>query len=89
MRRVRLDCNPKTWAPHANMNDLPQDLVDALKSAGLAAFFAGCTGAHRREYLKWITEAKRPETRKARIAKAIKGLSEKRAREDARARQSR
>jgi uncharacterized protein YdeI (YjbR/CyaY-like superfamily) len=70
------------------MNDLPQDFVDALKRAGLAAFFADCTGAHRREYLKWIAEAKRPETRKARIAKAIKGLSEKRAQEDTRARKS-
>ena len=71
------------------MNDLPRDFADALESAGLAAFFADCTGAHRREYLEWIAEAKRPETRKARIAKAIKGLSEKRAQEDARARESR
>jgi uncharacterized protein YdeI (YjbR/CyaY-like superfamily) len=70
------------------MNDLPQDFVDALKSAGLAAFFADCTDAHRREYLKWIAEAKRPETRKARIAKAINGLSQKRVQEDTRTRKS-
>ena len=68
------------------MNDLPEDFVDALKRADLAAFFADCTNAHRREYLKWIAEAKRPETRKARIAKAIQGLSEKRAQEEARPR---
>ena len=42
-----------------------------------------------RPYLEWIAEAKRPETRKARIAKAIKGLSEKRAQEDIGARKSR
>jgi uncharacterized protein YdeI (YjbR/CyaY-like superfamily) len=68
------------------MSDLPQDFADALKNAGLGPFFAECTNAHRGEYLKWIVEAKRPETRKARIEKSIKMLSEKRAEEDARAR---
>ena len=67
------------------MIDLPKDFADALKHAGLAAFFADCTNAHRNEYLKWIAGAKRPETRKARIGKAIKMLSEKRAEEDERA----
>ncbi|HLZ53165.1 MAG TPA: YdeI/OmpD-associated family protein [Verrucomicrobiae bacterium] len=68
------------------MSDLPQDFADALKHAGLAAFFADCTNAHRGEYLKWIAGAKRPETRKARMEKSVKMLSEKRAEEDARAR---
>jgi uncharacterized protein YdeI (YjbR/CyaY-like superfamily) len=66
------------------MSDLPKDLAGALKNAGLAAFFAGCTPAHRREYLKWIGEAKRPETRKARIEKAMQMLAEKSAQENAR-----
>jgi len=66
------------------MNDLPQDFAGALQDAGLAAFFADCTHAHRGEYLKWIAQAKRPETRNARIKKAIKMLSEKRAQEAAR-----
>jgi uncharacterized protein YdeI (YjbR/CyaY-like superfamily) len=65
------------------MSDLPPDFADALKNAGLAAFFADCTNAHRGEYLKWIVEAKRPETRKTRIGKSIKMLSQKRAEEDA------
>jgi uncharacterized protein YdeI (YjbR/CyaY-like superfamily) len=68
------------------MNDLPQDFAGALQHAGLSAFFADCTNAHRGEYLKWIAEAKRPETRKARIEKSIKMLSGKRAEEDAHAR---
>ena len=59
------------------MNDLPPDLAAAVKAAGLAEFFAGCTAAHQREYLKWISEAKRPETRKDRIAKTIKMLTAK------------
>lgn len=68
------------------MSDLPQDFADALKHAGLAAFFADCTNAHRGEYLKWIAEAKRPETRKARIEKSVKMISEKRAEAEARTR---
>jgi uncharacterized protein YdeI (YjbR/CyaY-like superfamily) len=66
------------------MSDLPPDLAQALKAAGLAAFFADCTNAHRNEYLKWIGEAKRPEARKARIEKAVKMISEKSAQENAR-----
>jgi len=43
----------------------------------MAAFFADCTAAHQREYLKWIGEAKRPATRSKRIAKAVKMIAEK------------
>ena len=49
-------------------NETPAELTTALERAGLAEFFAGCTAAHRREYLKWIGEAKKPGTRAARIA---------------------
>jgi uncharacterized protein YdeI (YjbR/CyaY-like superfamily) len=66
------------------MNNLPADLTTALQSAGLAGFFAGCTNAHQDEYLKWIGEAKRPETRKNRIAKAVEMVAAKRAEEKAR-----
>lgn len=66
------------------MNDVPPDLEKALAEAGLAAFFAECTNAHRKEYLRWIGEAKREETRKARIAKTAEMLAEKRAEEAAR-----
>jgi uncharacterized protein YdeI (YjbR/CyaY-like superfamily) len=56
------------------MNTIPKDLASALNGAGLTGFFADCTGAHQNEYLKWIAEAKRPETRQARITKAIRML---------------
>ncbi len=65
-------------------NAIPQDFAEALQKADLADFFGGCTGAHQREYLKWIGEAKRAETRKARIAKAMNILSAKSAEEKAR-----
>jgi uncharacterized protein YdeI (YjbR/CyaY-like superfamily) len=68
------------------MNKFPQDIADALKNAGLAEFFADCTPAHRNEYLKWIGEVKRPETRKTRLGKAIQMISNKSAEEKTRAR---
>lgn len=63
------------------MSNIPKEFAEALATAGLAEFFAGCTNAHRREYLKWITEAKRSDTRTARIAQALKMLAKKRAEE--------
>jgi uncharacterized protein YdeI (YjbR/CyaY-like superfamily) len=70
------------------MNDIPPDLTAAVKAAGLAEFFGGCTTAHQREYLKWISEAKRPETRKNRIERTIKMLAAKCAEEKARAKKN-
>jgi uncharacterized protein YdeI (YjbR/CyaY-like superfamily) len=70
------------------MTDIPQELATALKQADLSRFFAGCTEAHRREYLKWIAEAKRPDTRRQRIAKAVEMIRDRAAKEHARVKQS-
>lgn len=67
------------------MTDIPEDLATALKKTGLTEFFAGCTGPHQREYLKWIGEAKRPETRAKRIDQAMVMLGKKCVEEAARA----
>jgi uncharacterized protein YdeI (YjbR/CyaY-like superfamily) len=69
------------------MTNLPQDFLDALRTAGLANFFAEATHAHQREYLRWITEAKRPETRAKRIQQAVERIAQKRAEEAARTKQ--
>lgn len=58
-----------------------------MAGTGLAEFYAGCTASHRREYLKWIGAAKKPETRAARIGKALEMLAERRAKEAAQASQ--
>ncbi|HWA10924.1 MAG TPA: YdeI/OmpD-associated family protein [Opitutaceae bacterium] len=63
----------------------PPDLASALKAADLGEFFAECTDAHRREYLRWLGEAKRPETRATRIVKTVEMLAAKQAEEAARA----
>lgn len=60
---------------------VPNDLASALAHAGLTEFFSGCTPAHKREYLKWIEEAKRPETRQSRIEHSIVMLAQRRSKE--------
>lgn len=57
--------------------ETPADLVSALKKnkKALAAFEA-FSPSHRREYVEWIGEAKRDDTRQRRLATAIEWLSE-------------
>ena len=40
-------------------------------------FFRELPPSHRRNYIRWITEAKQEETRKKRLAKAIEMLNQK------------
>ena len=65
------------------MSDIPKDIAVALKESGLHEFFADCTPSHQREYLKWIGEAKKPETRKRRIEQAMTRIAAKKAEEEA------
>jgi len=54
----------------------PPDLVAALKKSPKAgAAFKAFSASHKREYIEWITEAKRDETRIRRIAQAIVRMS--------------
>ena len=55
----------------------PADLVDALKrNKKAAAAWAGFSPSCRREYIEWITEAKRPETREQRLLTTIEWTAE-------------
>jgi uncharacterized protein YdeI (YjbR/CyaY-like superfamily) len=68
---------PKKRKPLAT----PADLTAALKkSAKARKTFEDFSPSHRREYIEWITEAKREETRKERLGKAMKWLAEGKAR---------
>ena len=59
----------------------PDDLAAALKKNTKARkTFEDFSPSHRREYIEWITEAKREETRKERLAKTMKWLAEGKAR---------
>jgi uncharacterized protein YdeI (YjbR/CyaY-like superfamily) len=59
---------------------LVNDIEEALRAnpAALSAFEA-LPPSHKREYLNWIDEAKRDDTRKRRIAGMIERLTKSRA----------
>ena len=60
-----LDTEPRTVR-------IPSDLRAALQEDGEAgAAFAQLSTTHRREYVDWIEEAKRPETRARRVAGTV------------------
>lgn len=57
--------------------ELPADLATALKNSPAAAeFFGKLAYTHRKEYVRWIEEAKKPETRATRVEKALALLAE-------------
>jgi hypothetical protein len=51
--------------------DVPHDLAKALKAARVEKRFAALAYTHRKEFVRWITAAKKPETRARRIARAV------------------
>jgi uncharacterized protein YdeI (YjbR/CyaY-like superfamily) len=55
---------------------VPDDLSQALRAAPQAQTrFDTLPPSHREEYLSWIAEAKKPDTRARRVAKTIELLS--------------
>ena len=55
--------------------EVPPDMQQALESDPEAkAFFAQLSYTHQREYVRWIIEAKRDQTRQDRIHRAIEML---------------
>lgn len=58
----------------ARILEIPAQLKDAMEREGLMPFFETLSYTHRKEYCRWITEAKREETRLSRLAKAVEML---------------
>jgi len=57
--------------------DVPPDLTAALKkNAKAKKAFEAFSPSHKREYVEWITEAKRDETRAKRLATTLEWLVE-------------
>jgi uncharacterized protein YdeI (YjbR/CyaY-like superfamily) len=54
--------------------EVPAAFAAAMKKAGLLIAFEKLSYTHRKEYCRWITEAKKEETRTARLTKAIEML---------------
>ncbi|HLK51549.1 MAG TPA: YdeI/OmpD-associated family protein [Bryobacteraceae bacterium] len=61
------DEEPRTIQP-------PAELQEALIRAGVMEKLDRLSNTHRREYCRWIREAKREETRRTRITKATEML---------------
>jgi uncharacterized protein YdeI (YjbR/CyaY-like superfamily) len=60
---------------------MPDDFSAALKkNAKARKNFENFSPSHRREYIEWITQAKREETRKQRLATSLQWLAEGKAR---------
>lgn len=56
--------------------EVPEDLAEAMAAAGVAEAFAALAPSHRKEYVRWITEAKKSETRQKRIVEAVAKIGE-------------
>jgi hypothetical protein len=55
--------------------EVPADLAEALAADPAARkVFDGLPFTHRKEYVRWIEEAKKPETRVNRVAKTLEKL---------------
>ncbi len=57
--------------------NVPDDLAAELSKAGLRGVFDAMSYTHRKEHVRAIEEAKAPETRSRRIAKAVEMVAAK------------
>ena len=54
--------------------EVPAEFARMLKKEGLLPFFEKLSYTHRKEYCRWIAEAKKEETRLRRLEKAVEML---------------
>jgi Bacteriocin-protection, YdeI or OmpD-Associated/Domain of unknown function (DUF1905) len=63
------------WKDEAERTvEVPVEFEAMMKKAGLLAGFEKLSYTHRKEYCRWISEAKKEETRQARLVKALEML---------------
>jgi hypothetical protein len=64
------------WKDEAERTvEVPVEFAALMKKGGVIAFFEGLSYTHRKEYCRWITGAKREETRQMRLKKSIDMLA--------------
>jgi hypothetical protein len=64
------------WKDEAERTvEVPAEFEALMRKAGLMAFFEKLSYTHRKEYCRWITGAKREETRQIRLKKSIEMLA--------------
>ena len=64
---LELDLEPRTV-------ELPEDLKTALVKANVMEAFEKSAPSMQKEYVRWVQDAKTPETRERRIAKTVEKL---------------
>jgi len=67
---LRLDADERTV-------EIPDDLATALRAAGMRETFDAMSFTHRKEWVRAILDAKRPETREKRIAGCVAAMRER------------
>ena len=76
-RRFAMSEAGKARATPAAPLEVPADLLTAFEQSPAAkVFFEQLAPSHRKEYLRWIEEAKRPETRARRVQQTLERLLE-------------
>ena len=56
---------------------VPPEFKARMTKAGVLAFFEGLSFTNRKEYCRWISEAKKDETRERRLEEALELLTKK------------
>lgn len=56
--------------------EVPKELEQAMRRAGVLADFNALSYTHRKEYCRWISDAKKEETRQNRLTKAVQMLQD-------------
>ena len=70
----------KATSPKASLQP-PADLVAALaQNPAAKSHFDAFTPGKQREYVEWLTQAKRDDTRKRRLAQAVEWIAQGKAR---------
>jgi antitoxin component of MazEF toxin-antitoxin module len=57
--------------------DVPAELLQALRANGALAQFENLSYTHRKEYIRWIHEAKTEQTRARRVQNAVEQVKNK------------
>lgn len=57
--------------------EVPAEFLTLMKREGLLTYFESLSYTHRKEYCRWVSEAKKEETRAARLKKSVVMLRDK------------
>ncbi|WP_181306793.1 DUF1801 domain-containing protein [Rufibacter sp. XAAS-G3-1] len=73
---TQLKAGAAATSTERSLIEIPEDLLQALSQAQQLERFEQLAYTHRKEYVRWVTEAKRPETRDTRILKTVERITE-------------